>query len=178
MIMAILGFLAPFIPDVFSMLRQQQDFKHEIAMMRMRHNWRIEEINVQADIAEMKAIRRPHKSFGIQLLDKASEADGVIWRWSMNIVFLAFALIDWMISSVRPAVTYWIFGLYAAIKTANIAAVYKAVERSMGDEGFVDRMVMVLNNESIMTEFDQQLLLLVVSFWFGQRLRTKALKGG
>jgi len=175
MIMAIIGLLAPFLPDVLGMFRASQDHKQELEMLELRHRmakdefgWRIEEVNVKADIAEMRAIRKPHASYGIQLLDKAQQSDGVIWKWAINCVFLMFAVLDWAISSVRPGVTYWIFGLYAAIKTATIWRLFEITE-SMTD---------AILNDRVWTTFDQELLMLVVSFWFGQRLRARAIKGG
>ena len=62
------------------------------------------------------------------------------------------SFLDWLISSVRPGVTYWIFGLYA----------YTKISAGQG---------------TTMTAFDQDILTLVISFWFGQRLRARALKG-
>lgn len=188
MILAILGFIGPFLPDVLGFFKQGQDHRHEMAMMALRHkqageesDWRLEEIHTHADIAEMKEIRKPHKSYGIQLLDKGAEAEGLVWRWSFNLIFIAFAFLDWMISSVRPIVTYWIFSLYAIVKTANVGAIYAASERALGNvDGWreaLDRLVIVLNNEAVMTRFDQEILQLVLGFWFGQRTRARWKKG-
>lgn len=174
MIAALIGFLAPFIPDVFSIVRQWIDHRQEVEILRLRGEqardeatWRMEEIRTRADIAELQAIRRPHQSFGVQLLDKAAEGASV-WRWSLNLVFLAFAALDWLISSVRPALTYWAFGLYTAVKLAKLSYVYDVT----GD------LSRTLLNEAAWTPFDQELLFLVVAFWFGQRTRQRALGAG
>jgi len=174
MIMAILGFVAPFIPDLFGMLKSGQDHRHEMQMLELRgkqaekeFTWRIAEIDARADIEEMKAVRKPHKSFGVQLLDKAADAQGLMWRWSFNVIFILFAILDWLISSVRPTITYWIFGLYASIKMAVLWRLFEITEG----------VTAALLHERAWTATDQEMLVLVLAFWFGQRVRARAIKG-
>lgn len=168
MLMALLGFLAPFIPDVLGMGKQWMDHRQELELVRMRHEqakdeatWRMAEIEAQADIAEMKELRKPHKSYGVQLLDKGADNDKV-WPWAFNFAFLAFSFLDWLISSVRPGITYLAFGLYMTVKGFTLAEVY----RITGD------LTTTFMNEAAWSQFDQELLILVVSFWFGQRARS------
>ena len=56
------------------------DHKQELQMMGLRHQmakdeftWRMEEIHAKADIAEMKSVRKPHQSYGVQLLEPPSQ---------------------------------------------------------------------------------------------------------
>lgn len=174
--MAILGFLAPFIPDIIGMGKQQLDHAHEMAMLKLRgdqardeHLWRMSEIETNAQIQDLRDARKPHKSYATPLLDKAAEADGLVWGWAFNIVFLLFAFMDWVITSVRPGITYWAFGLYAAVKISVLTTIYDASAKF--SESSYEALARTLQNEAAFTTFDQELLLLIVSFWFGQRIR-------
>jgi hypothetical protein len=178
MIMALLGFFAPFIPDLLGFGKQYLDHKQEMDMLRLRHEnakdeftWRIEEIHTQADIAEMKAVRQPHKSYGVQLLDKAKDNDAVS-KWVFNFVFMVFAWLDALISSVRPVITYWAFGLYTVVKSANLYAAY--VASAQWSDGAVEALARTFTNEAAWTTFDQDMLVLIISFWFGQRARSRS----
>lgn len=71
---AVLGFAAPFLPELLKYFNRKQDNAHELEMMKLQiekgaaeHTWRIEEINTTADIAESATLRVPQKSFGVQL---------------------------------------------------------------------------------------------------------------
>ncbi|WP_417814041.1 hypothetical protein [Thalassospira alkalitolerans] len=176
MITALIGFLAPFIPDLIGMGKTWTDHRFEMQMMELRsklaekeHMWRVDEIEVQAAVADMREARKPHKSYASPLLDKAAESQGIVWKWAFNLVFLLFAFIDWLITSVRPGITYWAFGLYATVKMATLAVIYQASERF--SDGAVDTLTKVMTNEAAFTQFDKDMLTLIISFWFGQRIR-------
>ena len=93
-----LGFLSSLFPDLLKLFREHQDRKHELAVMdrqmemqRAGHQQRLEEINVQADIAESQALYRSLRPTGV--------------RW-----------VDALAGSVRPIITYAFFALFAAVK--------------------------------------------------------------
>lgn len=93
-----LGFLSSLFPDLLKLFREHQDRKHELAVMdrqmemqRAGHQQRLEEINVQADIAESQALYR------------SLRPTGVTW-------------VDALAGSVRPIITYAFFALFAAVK--------------------------------------------------------------
>jgi len=90
-----------------------------------------------------------------------------MWRWSFNVIFILFAILDWLISSVRPTITYWIFGLYASIKMAVLWRLFEITEG----------VTAALLHERAWTATDQEMLVLVLAFWFGQRVRARAIKG-
>lgn len=171
MIMAILGFVAPFLPDLLGFGKQWLDHKQEVDMMKLRHeqskeefSWRLDEAEIKFQQADISAARRPHKSYGIKMLDKAEEAKGLVWPWSFNIILLAFSALDWLISFVRPAVSYWAFGLYTAQKTAQIALMMRASDSALE----------VLASPHAFTKFDQDILVMILGFWFGDRVRRRA----
>ena len=60
---SLLGFLSSAFPDFLKLWRDHADRKHELAILQMQmkqqrqgHTHRLEEINVQADIAESRAL--------------------------------------------------------------------------------------------------------------------------
>ena len=99
MLGALLGFAAPFLPDVLKMVKGRIDHKQEMQMMKLRfenasaeHEWRMKEVEIQADMADLKSARKPQESYGVQLLNAAAKqrpGDTVIASKSFNIAFLA-----------------------------------------------------------------------------------------
>jgi hypothetical protein len=95
---SLLGFVSSLFPDLLKLFRERQDRRHELAimdrqmeMMRSGHQQRLEEIQVQADIAESQA------------LYKSAVPTGVKW-------------VDALAGTVRPVITYAFFALFAAVK--------------------------------------------------------------
>jgi len=95
---SLLGFVSSLFPDLLKLFRERQDRQHELAildrqmeMMRSGHQQRLEEIQVQADIAESQA------------LYKSAVPTGVKW-------------VDALAGTVRPVITYAFFALFAAVK--------------------------------------------------------------
>ena len=95
---SLLGFVSSLFPDLLKLFCERQDRQHELAildrqmeMMRSGHQQRLEEIQVQADIAESQA------------LYKSAVPTGVKW-------------VDALAGTVRPVITYAFFALFAAVK--------------------------------------------------------------
>jgi len=100
---SLLGFLSSAFPDVLDIWRDRADRNHELAIMdrqieanKLNHAQRLEEINVQADISESKA-----------LYSHASQPSGN-------------AFIEALRASVRPVLTYAFFTLFATVKIAAL----------------------------------------------------------
>lgn len=96
---SLLGFVTSAFPDILGLFRDWQDRKHELAIldrqmeqMKLGHQQRLDEIEVQADIAESQALYRHD-----------AQPSGVLW-------------VDGLRASVRPVVTYAFFGLFAGVK--------------------------------------------------------------
>ena len=73
---SLLGFVTSAFPDLLGLFRDWQDRKHELAIldrqmeqMKLGHQQRLEEIEVQADIAESKALYRHDKPVGVAWVD-------------------------------------------------------------------------------------------------------------
>lgn len=94
---SIIGFVTSLVPDGMKMLRDHQDRKHELTIMKMQmemkeadRSERFEEIRMQADAAESAALYKTYKV-------------GVAWVDALN-------------GTVRPVLAYAFFALYAAVK--------------------------------------------------------------
>jgi hypothetical protein len=99
---SLLGFVTSAFPDLLGLFRDRQDRMHELAILdrqmeqaKLGHQQRLEEIEVQADIAESKA------------LYKHDQPVGVAW-------------VDTLRASVRPIITYAFFGLFASVKGSGL----------------------------------------------------------
>lgn len=170
---AVFGFAAPFLPQVVSYFQKRQDYAQELKMFELRmslaaqeHAWKIEEINANADIAEMQTLRQPQQSFGVQLLDASKTwVESKAWgAWLVAPVFYLFSFLDWMTGMVRPTITFTAFGFYVIYKWTLIQSISVAQGReaailaTWGDQ-------------------DWSVLVLVLSYYFGART-AKAAFGG
>ncbi len=99
---SLLGFVSSALPDLLGLFRDRQDRKHELAILdrqleqqKLGHQQRLEEIEVQADIAESHALYKHDRPVGV--------------KW-----------VDALRASVRPVITYAFFTLFAAVKGSAI----------------------------------------------------------
>ncbi len=173
MIAAALGFLAPFLPDLIGMGKGWVDHKQELQMMKLRldhaaqeHDWRMDLIHEQAALQSQIAARKPHQSYGVQILNAAQHNEGLINGWVFSIAFIMFSALDWFISSVRPTVSYFIFGVWGSVKLASLLFIYEQKQD----------LVLTLSHPLAFTDFDQELMLLIVAFWFGDRTRRRVME--
>lgn len=103
------GLISATIPDLVSLFRDRSDKKHEIEILKLQiarenagHNHKIEEIRLDADIAESKALYKTWKT-------------DVRWVDALN-------------GTVRPVLAYTFFALYAAIKVSQVWSYWGAFE--------------------------------------------------
>lgn len=101
---AIVGLLGSALPDMLKLFRDYQDRKHELTILHLQmeqqaqgHQQRLEEIHVEADIAESKAL---YKTF----------YSGIKWVDALN-------------GTVRPVLAYSFFLLYFVVKCMQFAMV-------------------------------------------------------
>ena len=172
LVTAIFGFLAPFLPSVVKIFQAKQDNAHELAMMKLRlegdkadHLYKMEEINLAADIAEQIQIHKPVASFGIQVLDAAKNSG---WSsWMIAPPFYLFVLVDFLSGLVRPLITYTAFSGYLIYKWAIFNELTSYLYS--GDAAGAIR--------ELWREEDWAVLTLVLSYYFGLR-SYKAVFGG
>jgi len=106
---SLLGFFGSAFPDILKIYRDKQDRKHELAILdrqmeqdKLNHAQRLEEISVEADITESKALYK-----------HAGRDSGVKW-------------VEGLRASVRPVITYAFFILFATVKGAGLYILIQA----------------------------------------------------
>jgi hypothetical protein len=100
---SLLGFFGAAFPDFLKLFKEKADRKHELAILQLQleqqkqgHSNRLEEIYVEADIAESKALYKTYNT-------------GIRWVDALN-------------GTVRPVVAYCFFLLYASVKIMHFSA--------------------------------------------------------
>jgi hypothetical protein len=169
----IFGFFAPFLPEVLKYFNTKQANEHELAILSLQreaakdqHLYKMSEIEATADIQEAASIRQPQVSFGVQLLDAAK--DKQMGKWALAPAFYMFTILDFVAGMTRPGITWACFGLYAAAKLAMLG-----VGLDLATDSITVKQA-IINSWG---EYDQAMLQLVLSYWFGQRA-AKAAFGG
>ena len=152
LVSGILGFILPFLGEVMKFFKAKADRKHELDVLalqmeqqRLGHTQRLEEIQTETSAA-----------YDIEAL-KATKVEKTGWKPADVALALAQGL-------VRPVITFWYFGLYAAVKLAIMYQVYN-LEKDLA------RTV-----AGTWTPADEAQFGLVMGFWFGNRT-IKHMKG-
>ena len=110
---SLLGFGTSFLPEVLNYFKRGQEQKHELQRMKM-------EIELMAKRSEFK----------IQELDKEAEikeAEGLYKHDSVD----AGGFINALRGSVRPIITYAFFGLFVAIKVTALISLMNLQEMQL-----------------------------------------------
>ena len=110
---SLLGFGTSFLPEVLNYFKRGQEQKHELQRMKM-------EIELMAKRSEFK----------IQELDKEAEikeAEGLYKHDSVD----AGGFINALRGSVRPVITYAFFGLFVAIKVPALISLMSLPEMQL-----------------------------------------------
>lgn len=165
MLLAIFGFLAPFLPEVLKLLNRHLDYKQELKMFQLRlqyakdmHTMRLEEINTQADVAEATLLHKQPKSYGVKMLDAAHESG---WpKWMVAIPFYLFVLLDFVAGMVRPGVTYAVVAFYIAVKYGR----FELMSSVAKDMTWAEQITRLWDSN------DFNLLIMVLTYWFGNRI--------
>lgn len=104
---ALLGFVSSIVPDVLKLFKDRCDRRHELTILAMqlkqqasRRSEHLEEIRIQGDVAESKALYQTYHS-------------GVKWVDALN-------------GTVRPVLAYAFFLLYAVVKLAAVLHLQRA----------------------------------------------------
>jgi hypothetical protein len=165
MLMALLGFFGGFLPKILTLFERWQDNKHEKEMFalqmkgqEMMHRNRLEEINVTADIQESIALHEPIPAYGVSFLDKMD--DKGYSKWLMIPLLYLYTALDALQIVVRPGITLALTAFYMVSKYA----LYQQFTTVYSGEDWFDALL------RIYTDYDRDLLTLVLSYWFGSRL--------
>ena len=164
MLGALLGFAAPFLPDLIGLGKGWLDHKQEMQMMELRlkhaaqeHMWRVEEIEIQAASRDIQSARRQRESYGVQILNAAHDAEGILSKWTFNLVFNRLRC-SRLVHLHRPADCHVLHRRAVGSDQAGDHSV--RLQRETGD------WVATLTRPEVWTDFDQDVLLMVVAYWF------------
>jgi len=153
---SLIGFLGGFIPTLLKLFQEKEDHKHELEILKIQaelqaqgHKERLEEIKTTSD-AEIA-----------QLDSQADLEESKALYASMQIPTSGNKFFDGLLNfynaTVRPTVTYSFVIFYWFTKIAQ----YKVLQQTNQD--------VWSNVKDLYSEFDQAALILVLSYYFGQR---------
>jgi|TARA_R110002020_G_scaffold64417_4_gene170919 hypothetical protein len=140
---SLLGFGTSFMPSVLGFFEKKAKFKQDLLMLEAKakyaeqmSKYKIKELDAQADIEESKSIYQHD-----QQLSKSNKS----------------RFISSLQASVRPVITYLLFGLFAFVKITEVV-----ISVQNGDNPLRG----VVNAWDVET---QGLFSCVIAFWFGNR---------
>ena len=167
LVSGISGALLNWVPEIFKFFQQRQANAHELAMLdkqreiaKEAHGFKMAEVQEVNASADFQAAHKPQISMGVQAID-AAKGWGVSAPWIMPVVYM-FALLDWIIGSVRPNVTYMVVGSYFYYRYNVVLWLQKINTTSFGDALRV-----------AWTPMDTDVVFLILGFWFGARIKTR-----
>lgn len=163
-VMALIGFVSPFLPTVLKLIQSRLDNAHELKMfglqMQMQtkmHEFKMQETEALADIQTQTAALKPLPSYGVRLLDAAK--DSGMWKPLVALLVVLYSILDWLSGMVRPAITYAAFAFYITYKWAR----FEMLQAIAPDETKSEAIAKLWDSQ------DWNVLVLVLSYWFGLR---------
>ena len=161
LISSVLGFAAGGVPklldNVFTMVQDKGDKKHELAMMAMQRERELalakEGFVAQAKVEEIKTEQ-------IAMQTQTQERLGM-YKHDMKIGEGASTWVINLRSSVRPVVTYIFVSLLVVVDIAGIWYAYST------GVAFAEAMDMVFSDD------EMAILAAIISFWFGSQAFNK-----
>ena len=98
---SLLGFGTSFLPSILDFFKQKSDQKHELAIMDKQiaaaaagHNQRLEEINIEADIEEIKSLHRHDQQTNVRWIDGVNAGDAIQLVWDDEVMALFAAVMS------------------------------------------------------------------------------------
>lgn len=151
MIGALIGIFGSLIPSFIKLFQDWQDKKHELKILELQiqyaeksEKWKMEEITIQKEAEMVRAAYEYTKPQQLQVTGKT-------WIDALQVIS------NFIISTTRPLVTYWLLLVYTVVKYAE----YKLMVAS-GQDWY--RAV-----AEIWTSTDNEFVAAVVMFWFANR---------
>jgi hypothetical protein len=155
-ITSIIGFLGGFIPTILKLFQSMEDHKHELAILKVQaemqaqgHKERLEEIKLSSEvkIAEIEAEADSKESENLY-----KPMQPIQTGWSV-----ADGILNLYNGTIRPTVTYGFVFFYWIVKYAQYQVLQANNQNTWA------------NIKELYGEFDQSALVLVLSYYFGQR---------
>jgi len=163
-VMALIGFVSPFLPTILKLIQSRVDNAHELKMfglqMQMQakaHEFKMQEVEALADIQTQTAVLKPLPSYGVRFLDAAK--DSGMWKPLVALMVVLYSILDWVSGMVRPAITYAAFTFYIVYKWSR----FEMLKAIAPDESKAELVAKLWDAQ------DWNVLVLVLSYWFGLR---------
>ena len=99
---SLLGFGTSFLPEVLNFFKANQEHKQRIELLRVQSDLKLQELDMQADIAETKGIYEHDRSID------------------------AGSFVNALRGSVRPVITYAFFALFCAVEAVIVIKVLES----------------------------------------------------
>ena len=168
LVSSLLGFAAGGVPklldNVFTMVQDKGDKKHELAMMAAQQEREIalakEGFIAQAKVEEIRTAQVALQTEQVAMQTQAQEKVAM-YKHDMKIGEGASQWVINLRSSVRPMVTYLFVGLLIVVDIAGIWYAYST------GVAFADAMDMVFSDD------EMAILAAIISFWFGSQAFNK-----
>jgi hypothetical protein len=168
LVSSLLGFAAGGVPklldNVFTMVQDKGDKKHELAMMAAQQEREIalakEGFIAQAKVEEIRTAQVALQTEQVAMQTQAQEKIAM-WKHDMKIGEGASTWVINLRASVRPMVTYLFVGLLIVVDIAGIWYAYST------GVAFADAMDMVFSDD------EMAILAAIISFWFGSQAFNK-----
>ena len=141
---AILSFLSSCLPSIMRYFEERQ---------RLKNNVQLETIRLEAAIRNLEAVKELEKHrYDIQDTANAREEDN-------KTQYKGF--MEFLRASIRPVITYTLFGLFIAVKIITIYVLWNSGININNAEAF---------GKIVLDEATMTLLALILGFWFGSRV--------
>jgi len=175
MLAALLGFIAPFLPDLINLGKTKLDQIHEYRMMELtlkgqnqQAAWKMDEVVASGDTRAFEVAHQDTTtSYGVKLLDAGRLPNGGL-PWYLIPVAWLFTLVDFLNATIKPGITLWFLGFYLTSKWARVQLAVAAL--SGGDLN--DNQIWANALTAVWDQDDKEMLQLIIGFWFGKISRS------
>jgi hypothetical protein len=149
---SIVGFVGGFVPDILKYFKQKQDNAHELAVLQLQM-----QAQAQYHTQRLEEINAQADIAESEALYKSAEVKPSGVGWADALIYIANGL-------CRPSITYIFVWLYVAVKVGQFYAMW---------ESKIPWSTILVQ---VWSEFDQSALMLVISYYFGQRMATRVFR--
>lgn len=159
---ALLGFFSSAFPEFIRLFREQKDRSHEITLLHLQMEYDRQKL---ADARHAQQVEQAYKLEAIALerdmresTDLNNRPDGTgehktgLW------------VVDALSGSVRPIITYLLFGMYACVKYAQY---HLLIAPTLPWQQPITHMQALV---SLWSEDDMAVFTAIIAFWFGSRM--------
>ena len=176
MFAAVLGFVSPWISDVFKFFTKRQENAHELEMLKESNKATrdIAELNAQvgmaqAEVDDVRSARAAQPSYGAKLLEAITPPSGFVEKYLVRpLLLVMLAVVEVLNGFMRPYAIYLVLSLWASVKVGTLYLNYKGIIVS---EGAIDWTSLANAAIASWKAEDNAALEYVLGFLFGSRYK-------